>query len=181
MSNWKSFFIGIVACVSFLFVAVLISNLPLLWALGKSGALSVGLVISIFGALFTNTTALLAIVTVVNAGLFGVIVAVAVKVQPSARLNLAPPQKSRKSSFWTTSGGTFLTLFGTGCASCGALFLGGVLPFAGGGALLALLPLEGGEFALAGTLLLFFALWQLLKGRRFAAVCNVIDGRQGKA
>ncbi len=169
--NIRSLCVGILAAILFLFVAVTVSNLPLLWALGMNGALSVSLVLSMFGALFTNMTLLLAMVTVVNALLFGAIVAMTVR-----RQTRLPSTRKQKGVLF----GTLLALFGSGCASCGALLFGSALPFVGGGALLALLPLEGGEFAILGTVLLVVALWRLYRATKVIPLC-AIDAATDKA
>lgn len=150
---------GSLAVALFLFVTVSFSNLPLLWGLGSSGALSVSLIVSLFGALFTNMTPTMAVIMVMNSVLFGGLITLFV---------LKGMGFQKGMSAW----GAGLSLFGSGCASCGAV-LGGVWSLFGGGVFLATLPMGGAEFSLLGTVFLGMAFWRLYKAKKVTGVCAI--------
>lgn len=64
------------------------------------------------------------------------------------------------------AGGVVLGTFGAGCASCGSALLAGVLSLFGASGLLAVLPLDGLEFALLSVVLLVLSIYWIADGLR---------------
>lgn len=69
-------------------------------------------------------------------------------------------------------GGVIFGTLGAGCAACGSAVVAGVLGLFGAGWLLAVLPLEGLEFALFGLLVLVLSTFWLAEGMRGGEVAG---------
>jgi hypothetical protein len=69
------------------------------------------------------------------------------------------------------SGAMASGMLGIGCAACGSLILGGVLPSLGAAAALAALPLQGEEFGILSVTLLFGSLLLVSKNIVEATAC----------
>lgn len=69
-------------------------------------------------------------------------------------------------------GGVIFGTLGAGCAACGSAVVAGVLGLFGAGWLLALLPLEGLEFAFVGLLVLVLSTFWLAEGMRGGEVAG---------
>jgi hypothetical protein len=69
-----------------------------------------------------------------------------------------------------SAAGVVLGTLGAGCAACGSTVLAGLLSLFGATGLLALLPLDGLEFALASLAVLALSLYWLADGMRGGAV-----------
>jgi hypothetical protein len=63
-------------------------------------------------------------------------------------------------------GGVIFGTLGAGCAACGSAVVAGVLGLFGAGWIVALLPLEGLEFALVGLVVLLLSTFWLAEGMR---------------
>ena len=63
-------------------------------------------------------------------------------------------------------GGAVLGTLGAGCASCGSALLGGILSLFGASGVLAVLPLDGLEFALLALVLLVLSIYWTAEGLR---------------
>jgi len=153
---------GVLALIAFL-VAVWFPNFGLLAEvlatqapLGDRLAIALGLL----GGIATNFSPLAAGYTIAIAGLFGLCAAMITHLLRRGRTAAAGRNIA------IGSGGVASGVVGIGCAACGSLVLGGVLPFTGAAAALAALPLGGGEFGILGVVLLFVSL--LLVSRAIA-------------
>lgn len=69
-------------------------------------------------------------------------------------------------------GGVIFGTLGAGCAACGSAVVAGVLGLFGAGWLLAVLPLEGLEFALLGLVILVLSTFWLAEGMRGGEVAG---------
>ncbi|MHB9286852.1 hypothetical protein ACKVMT_07400 [Halobacteriales archaeon Cl-PHB] len=110
---------------------------------------------------------------VVTAALFGLNLAILV-------FHLVRDRAAMTGSSGSLLGITFGTL-GAGCAACGSVLLSGVLSLFGVTGVLALLPLEGLEFALLALVTLVLSVYWLSESLQQAGVegCRVTFDQQG--
>ncbi|XKT74798.1 MAG: hypothetical protein ACJKTH_01800 [Patescibacteria group bacterium UBA2163] len=125
----------------------------------------VGVLLSLYGSIGTNFTALSASYTVAIALLFGVNVAL-----------LYHYIKTRKGSMSNNAamsvGGFVSGIFGVGCAACGTFILSSILGLVGGAGVIAFLPLGGEEFGLLGVALLGYSVYSISKKIGEPLVCE---------
>jgi len=131
-----------------------------------------GFLISLLGSIQTNFTAISATATVLLSILFGV----------NAAMTLYYViQRKRASAGRETAaglGGLVAGVFGIGCAACGSVILTSFAASVGASGLLAFLPLAGGEFAIAGVLLLVVSLAIIAKKIQDPLVCETPAAKQ---
>lgn len=143
------------ALMAFL-LAVWFPNLGLIgevfvdWNVALAPKLNIAL--SLLGGIGTNFSALSAGYTVAIAVLFGINAAMIVYLLRQKRAVAAGQNVA------IGSGGVASGVLGIGCAACGSLISGAVLPFLGAGGALAALPLNGGEFGVLSVALLVVSL-----------------------
>jgi hypothetical protein len=130
-----------------------------------STADSVQLMVSLLGGIVTDTTAFVAILTILLAALFGVNLALIVY-HLKRRFQL-PNGKFGAS----TIGSMIAATAGAGCASCGTLVLGSFLSSAGVLGMPLILPFDGQELLVVSIALLLISIYGLVKSRQTAAVC----------
>lgn len=121
-----------------------------------------GIALSLLGGIVTNFSALAAAYTLAIAALFGTSAAMIAYLLRQGR----PASAGR--NLVVGSGGVASGAIGIGCAACGSLVLGAAAPFAGA---LAALPLAGGEFGIAGVVLLAASLALVARSIARAAAC----------
>jgi len=124
-----------------------------------------GIAFSLLGGIATNFDLLTAGYTIAIAGLFGLCTAM------TAHLLTLRRTAAAGRNIVIGSGGVASGVVGIGCAACGSLVLGGVLPFAGAAAALAALPLGGAEFGILGVVLLLVSLLLLSRAIARPAAC----------
>jgi len=152
-------------------LAVWLPNLGMLAEVfGASGIpldAKLGVAFSLLGGIATNFSPLAAGYTVAIAGLFGTTTAMTVYL-------LRQTRRTAGRNVAVGFGGVASGVLGVGCAACGSLVLGAVLPFATATAALAVLPLEGAEFGILSVALLSASL--LLVSRRIVspAACALV-------
>lgn len=122
---------------------------------------------SLLGSLATNFTALSAVTTIITSFLVGTNI--------SLIAYLYTRQKTRLSTggIAVSSVGTFLAMFGVGCAACGSLVFTAFLSSVGGISLLTILPLQGQEIGILGALILSYATYYLLQKITKPLVCKI--------
>jgi hypothetical protein len=128
------------------------SNAPL--------AATLGIALSLLGGIGTNFSLLSAGYTIAIAVLFGLTTAMIVYLVKQRRIGAAGQ------SLAIGSGAVASGVLGIGCAACGSLIVGVVLPSLGAAGALAALPLNGEEFGILSVALLCVSL--LLVSRNIA-------------
>lgn len=167
---------GGLALLAFL-LAVWFPNVELIGELlvGSSAPITakLGIVLSLLGGIGTNFSVLSAGYTIAIAPLFGLtsaMIAYTVK-----RSRIATDGKS----IAIGSGAMASGVLGVGCAACGSLILGVLVPSLGAAAALAALPLQGEEFGIFSVALLVVSL--LLISRSIAESIGCPRARVGRA
>ena len=135
------------------------SNAPL--------AATFGIALSLLGGIGTNFTLLSAGYTIAIAGLFGLNTAMIAYLVKQRRVAAAGQ------SIAIGSGAVVSGVLGVGCAACGSLILGVVLPSLGAAGALAALPLNGEEFGILSVALLFVSLLLISKNIAESIACPV--------
>ena len=115
-------------------------------------AATLGIALSLLGGIVTNFSPLAAGYTIAIAVLFGLTTAMIAYLVKQRRIAAAGR------SIAIGSGAAVSGVFGVGCAACGSLILGVVLPSLGAAGALAALPLNGEEFGILSVALLFVSL-----------------------
>jgi hypothetical protein len=151
---------GALATLAFL-LAVWLPNLGLIADVffGSNAPLAakLNIALSLLGGIGTNFSPLSAGYTIAIAVLFGITAAMIVYLLKQRRV-AAAGQNIALGSGAVASG-----VVGIGCAACGSLILGGLVPFVGAAGALALLPLNGAEFGILSVALLFVSLLLISK------------------
>ena len=107
------------------------------------------------------------VVTILNAVLFGLVVHLLwIQIKNNC-------VAGRIKVFGRSAIATILATIGAGCAACGSLVIGPLLATIGAAGLLSALPGHGVEFALLGTVLLIYSIWDLYKKIRSPLVCKL--------
>ncbi len=78
-----------------------------------------------------------------------------------------------KSGIASSIGGIASGIFGVGCTACGSYFGAAILAFFGVSGAIALLPLHGTEFGIAGIILLLFSIRKVSVAIQNHGVCAV--------
>ncbi|MBI4206314.1 MAG: hypothetical protein HY527_14935 [Betaproteobacteria bacterium] len=169
-------FAGALAIVAFL-LAVWLPNLGLLgdvfFESGAPLAAKLGIALSLLGGIGTNFSPLTAGSTIAIAVLFGISAAMIVYLLKQRRVAAAGQNIA------IGSGAMASGVVGIGCAACGSLILGGVVPFLGTAGVLVLLPLEGAEFGILSVALLVVSLLLISKTIAEPAVCPLARAPNG--
>jgi len=151
---------GLLAILAFL-LAVWFPNFGLIRNVfaGADASLATkfGIALSLLGGIGTNFSLLSAGYTIAIAVLFGLTAAMIAYVLKQRRIAAAGK------SIAVGSGALVSGVIGIGCAACGSLILGVVLPSLGAAGALAALPLNGEEFGILSVALLFVSLLQVSK------------------
>lgn len=167
---------GALAIVAFL-LAVWLPNLGLLgdvfFESGAPLAAKLGIALSLLGGIGTNFSPLTAGSTIAIAVLFGISAAMIVYLLKQRRV-AAAGQNIAIGSDAVASG-----VVGIGCAACGSLILGGVVPVLGTAGALALLPLNGAEFGILSIVLLFVSLLLISRNIAEPAACPLARAPNG--
>ena len=152
---------GVLAMLAFL-LAVWFPNLALIAEVfsGRDVQLAakLGFALSLLGGIATNFNLFSAGYTIAITVLFGVSTAMIAWLLRQKRV-VAAGQNLAIGSGAVASG-----VVGIGCAACGSLILGTVLPSLGAAGAIAALPLKGEEFGILSVALLFVSLLLVSKG-----------------
>jgi len=151
-----------------LLLAIWLPNLALLAQVFSDAQISLdaksGIALSLLAGIATNFNLLSAAYTVAIALLLGIDVAL-----------IAYLLKQRRAATGRNlvlgSSGVASGIVGIGCAACGSLILGGIVPSLGVAGALAALPLKGEEFGILGVALLFVSLLLVARNIAKPAVC----------
>ncbi|OGA43295.1 MAG: hypothetical protein A3G25_13000 [Betaproteobacteria bacterium RIFCSPLOWO2_12_FULL_63_13] len=169
---------GALAILTFL-LAVLVPNFGLISEIFADAsvpmAAKLGIALSLLGGIGTNFSLLSAGYTVAIAILFGLTVAM---------IAFSIRQRSigaTRRSIALGSGAMLSGVLGIGCAACGSLIMGAVVPFLGIAGAVAMLPLDGQEFGILSVALLFISLLLVSKNIAESAACALLPdgGDQG--
>ena len=133
------------------------SNAPL--------AATLGIALSLLGGIVTNFSLLSAGYTIAITVLFGLTTAMIAYLVKQRRIAAAGQ------SIAIGSGAVASGVLGVGCAACGSLIVGVVLPSLGAAGALAALPLNGEEFGILSVLLLFVSLLLVSKNIAESIAC----------
>ncbi len=167
---------AVLAILAFL-LAVWFPNLGLIGQVfsGSSAPLAakLGITLSLLGGIGTNFSLLAAGYTIAIAVLFGINAAMVVYLLKQKRVAAAGQNIA------IGSGGMASGVFGIGCAACGSLFVGAILPALGASGALAMLPLNGEEFGILSVALLFLSLLLISKNIAEPIACPL--ARTGNA
>jgi hypothetical protein len=149
---------------------VWLPNLRLLWSFFQSEATiteKLHLALNLLSSISTNFSLLSASYTITIAILFGIYVALLVYF---LRKRIAEASQGN-----LVAGGGIVGIisgiFGVGCAICGSFILTTILGFTGASAVLAFLPLKGGEFGILGVTLLLIAIYFTARRIQSPAIC----------
>ncbi len=127
----------------------------------------IGLLASLSGSIATNFTPFSASYTVAIAILFGIYIAMTAYVLRSRT------GKTRQGGMLTGFLGVGSGALGVGCAACGSFLLPGTLSLLGASGAVALLPLDGGEFGVIGTLLLAATIYAAARQIENPSMCKI--------
>ena len=133
------------------------SNAPL--------AATLGIALSLLGGIVTNFSLLSAGYTIAITVLFGLTTAMIAYLVKQRRIAAAGQ------SIAIGSGAVASGVLGVGCAACGSLIVGVVLPSLGAAGALAALPLNGEEFGILSVALLFVSLLLISKNIAESIAC----------
>lgn len=125
-----------------------------------------GIALSLLGGIGTNFGLLSAGYTIAIAVLFGLTVAMIVYSIRQRRIAAAGR------SIALGSGAMLSGVLGVGCAACGSLIMGIVLPSLGATGALAALPLNGEEFGILSVALLVVSLFLVSKSIAESSACR---------
>lgn len=159
---------GVLAVLVFL-LAVWFPNLELIVQVFSNPnapiAATFDIALSLLGGIRTNFSLLSAGYTIAIAVLFGLSAAMIVYLVKQRRIVAAGQ------SIAIGSGAMVSGVLGVGCAACGSLILGVVLPSLGAAGALAALPLNGEEFGILSVALLFASLLLISKNIAESTAC----------
>ena len=159
---------GVLAVLAFL-LAVWLPNLGLIaqvfWGSNAPLAAKLGIALSLLGGIGTNFSLLSAGYTIAIAVLFGLTTAMIAYLVKQRRIAAAGRNIA------IGSGAVVSGVLGVGCAACGSLLLGAVLPSLGAAGALAALPLNGEEFGILSVALLFVSLLLISKNIAESIAC----------
>ena len=159
---------GVLALLAFL-LAVWFPNLGLIAQVfsGSNAQLAptLGIAFSLLGGIVTNFSLLSAGYTIAIAILFGLTAAMIAYLVKQRRIAAAGQ------GIAIGSGAVASGVLGVGCAACGSLILGVVLPSLGAAGALAALPLNGEEFGILSVALLFVSLLLISKNIAESIAC----------
>jgi len=159
---------GVLAILAFL-LAVWFPNLGLIAQVFSGSdaplAAALGIALSLLGGIGTNFSLLSAGYTIAIAVLFGLTTAMIAYLVKQRRIAAAGRNIA------VSSGAVVTGVLGIGCAACGSLLLGVVLPSLGAAGALAALPLNGEEFGILSVALLFVSLLLISKSIAEPVAC----------
>ena len=159
---------GVLAILAFL-LAVWFPNLGLIAQVFSGSnaplAATLGIALSLLGGIGTNFSPLSAGYTIAIAVLFGLTTAMIAYLVKQRRVAAAGQ------SIAIGSGAAVSGVLGVGCAACGSLLLGVVLPSLGAAGALAALPLQGEEFGILSVALLLVSLLFVSKNIAESIAC----------
>ena len=159
---------GVLAILAFL-LAVWFPNLGLIAQVFSGSnaplAATLGIALSLLGGIGTNFSPLSAGYTIAIAVLFGLTTAMIAYLVKQKRIAAAGQ------SIAIGSGAAVSGVLGVGCAACGSLIVGVVLPSLGAAGALAALPLNGEEFGILSVALLFVSLLLISKNIAESIAC----------
>ncbi|MBI3938922.1 MAG: hypothetical protein HY323_18270 [Betaproteobacteria bacterium] len=168
---------GVLALAAFL-LAVWFPNLGLIAEVfSRSDApltAKLNVALSLLGGIGTNFSPLSAGYTVAITVLFGINAAMIVYLLRQKRAAAAGQNIA------IGSGGVMSGALGIGCAACGSLISGAVLPVLGAGGALAALPLDGGEFGILSVALLVVSLSLISKTIAEPIACSPAQTRHAQ-
>lgn len=165
---------GVLALVAFL-LAVWLPNLGLIAQVFSDPnaplAAALGIALGLLGGIVTNFSLLSAGYTIAIAVLFGLTSAMIAYLVKQRRIAAAGQ------SIAIGSGAVASGVLGVGCAACGSLILGVVLPSLGAAGALAALPLNGEEFGILSVALLFVSVLLVSKNIAESIGCPLAQSR----
>jgi len=168
---------GVLAILTFL-LAVWFPNLGLIGEVfsGSNAPLAakLGIALSLLGGIGTNFSLLSAGYTIAIAVLFGITAAMIAYLLKQRRVAAAGQNIA------IGSGGVASGVLGIGCAACGSLILGAVLPSLGAAGAVAALPLKGEEFGILSVVLLFVSLLLVSKNIAESVACPLAETRNAQ-
>ncbi len=126
-------------------------------------------VLSLYGSIQTNFSAVSASYTILIAILFGINIALLTYYIKRSRGGV----RSIKGTGAAGIGGLVAGIFGIGCAACGTFIFTSVLALFGVGGILAYLPFGGEEFGFLGVGLLLYSIYVLTKKISDPLVCQI--------
>lgn len=168
---------GVLAILAFV-LAVWLPNLGLIAQVFSDSnaplSATLGIALSLLGGIGTNFSLLSAGYTIAIAVLFGLTVAMIAYSVKQWRIAAAGQ------SIAIGSGAMLSGVLGVGCAACGSLILGVVLPSLGAAGALAALPLDGEEFGILSVALLFVSLLLISKVIAESIACPLAQIRNAR-
>ncbi len=161
---------GMLATTAFL-LAVWLPNLGLILQIFSDSdaplTSKLNIMFSLLGGINTNFSLLSATYTIAIAMLFGITAAMITYLVKRRRLAAAGQNIAIGSSAMASGA------LGIGCAACGSLIAGTMLPLLGATGALAMLPLNGEEFGILSVVLLFVSLALISKSIAEPVTCSL--------
>ncbi len=153
--------ISIITALAVFLLSVYLPNLSLIKQIWFSSQADLGdklsFMLSLVGAIYTNTTLFSASFIIALSLLFGANISMIIYV-------IRKNRRARDAGFSTSAAGGIISGFlGIGCAACGSLILTPVLASIGAVGFLTALPLRGEEFGLIGVVLMAYSIYALSK------------------
>jgi hypothetical protein len=169
--DWRYVFLSAFVATLAFALATWLPNLQLLYSILKDPLVPIAdkitLPIDLLGSITTNFTVLTASYTIAIALFTGINFALAMYQIIRQR------QSFSRTGAFASSFGVLSGFFGIGCAACNSLVLVSVLGLVGGAGIVPLLPLQGGEFGIAGVLLLGAATYFLARQISTPPACAI--------
>lgn len=126
-----------------------------------------GIMFSLLGGINTNFSLFSAAYTIAIAVLFGITAAMIAYLMKQRRIAAAGQNIA------IGSGAMASGVLGIGCAACGSLIAGAILPSLGVTGAIAMLPLNGEEFGILSVTLLFVSLLLISRNIAESAACTI--------
>lgn len=173
-------YIGLAAVLAILafLAAVWFPNLGVIGQVFSGSTASLGakfdFALSLLGGIVTNFSPLAAGYTIAISVLFGLTTAMIIYLLRQRRIAAAGQNIA------IGSGAVASGVLGIGCAACGSLIMGAILPSLGAAGALAALPLQGEEFGILSVALLLVSLLLISKNIAEPIACQLARTRNVK-
>lgn len=165
----RTLIVTISVAVLFLAIIALMPNRQLIFSFPESYSLStkIGIIISLFGSLWTNFT------------LTSLIAYIAIAILTGLNIAFVFNQVGKRAKMYKESGagimGMIAGMLGVGCAACGSVVLSSLIGIGATSQLIGFFPLKGFEFTILSLLLLLGSTYFLArKAGAQTTICKIV-------